>query len=102
MTDHSENGMNAVLVGLDMGVSSHTEDLGELIELASSAGLNPVDQIGGKRMRPDAATFAGSGKVEEIALAVKARCAGAQFGTRPGGESDRSDRIDPGNLRPAR
>ena len=73
MTDHSENGMNAVLVGLDMGVSSHTEDLGELIELASSAGLNPVDQIGGKRMRPDAATFAGSGKVEEIALAVKAR-----------------------------
>ena len=73
MTAHAENGMNAVLVGLDMGVSSHTEDLGELRELASSAGLNAVDQIGGKRLRPDAATFAGSGKVEEIALAVKAR-----------------------------
>lgn len=73
MTDHAENGMNAVLVGLDMGVSSHTEDLGELTELASSAGLIPVDQIGGKRLRPDAATFAGSGKVEEIALAIKAR-----------------------------
>lgn len=73
MTAHAENGMNAVLVGLDMGVSSHNEDLGELRELASSAGLNAVDQIGGKRLKPDATTFAGSGKVEEIATAVKAR-----------------------------
>ncbi len=73
MTAHAENGMNAVLVGLDMGISRPTEDLGELRELASSAGLNPVDQIGGKRLKPDAATFAGSGKVEEIATAVKAR-----------------------------
>ena len=73
MTVHAANGSNAVLVGLDIGPSSHTGDLGELRELAASAGLNPVDQIGGKRQKPDAATFAGSGKVEEIALAVKAR-----------------------------
>ncbi len=73
MTASAENGMNAVLVGLDMGQTSHYADLAELRELAASAGLNPVDQIGGKRLKPDAATFAGSGKVEEIAIVVKAR-----------------------------
>ena len=73
MTAHAKNGMNAVLVGLDMGASSHLADLGELRELASSAGLIPADEIGGKRLKPDASTFAGSGKVEEIAIAVKAR-----------------------------
>ena len=77
MTGNSTNGVNAVLVGLDMGKSNHREDLGELRELALSAGLKPVDEIGGKRLKPDPATFAGSGKVEEIALAVKAR--DAQF-----------------------
>jgi len=42
MTAHAENGMNAVLVGLDMGVSVRNADLGELRELAASAGLNPI------------------------------------------------------------
>ncbi len=73
MTGNGANGVNAVLVGLDMGISSHSEDLGEFRELALSAGFTPVDQIGGKRLKPDSATFAGSGKVAEIALAVKAR-----------------------------
>ena len=50
MTAHAENGMNAVLVGLDMGVSVRNADLGELRELAASAGLNPVGQISGKRL----------------------------------------------------
>ena len=77
MTGNGLSGVNAVLVGLDMGVSSHSEDLGEFRELALSAGFKPVEQIGGKRLKPDSATFAGSGKVEEISLAVKA--SGAQF-----------------------
>ncbi|MDQ3259260.1 MAG: GTPase HflX [Pseudomonadota bacterium] len=64
--------MNAVLVGLDMGVSARYADVDELRELAASAGLNPVGQISGKRLKPDAATFAGSGKVQEIATAVEA------------------------------
>jgi GTPase len=72
MTGNGTNGVKAVLVGLDMGVSSHSEDLGEFRELALSAGFKPVEQIGGKRLKPDSATFAGSGKVEEISLAVKA------------------------------
>ena len=72
MTGNGTNGVKAVLVGLDLGVSSHSEDLGEFRELALSAGFKPVDQIGGKRLKPDSATFAGSGKVEEISLAVKA------------------------------
>ena len=77
MTGNGKNGVKAVLVGLNMGVSSHSEDLGEFRELALSAGFAPVDEIGGKRLKPDSATFAGSGKVEEIALAVKE--SGAQF-----------------------
>jgi GTPase len=72
MTGNGTNGVKAVLVGLDMGVSSHSESLGEFRELALSAGFTPVGEIGGKRLKPDSATFAGSGKVEEIALAVKA------------------------------
>ena len=72
MTGNGMNGVKAVLVGLDMGVSSHSESLGEFRELALSAGFTPVGEIGGKRLKPDSATFAGSGKVEEIALAVKA------------------------------
>lgn len=72
MTGNGLSGVKAVLVGLDMGVSSHSEDLGEFRELALSAGFKPVGQIGGKRLKPDSATFAGSGKVEEISLAVKA------------------------------
>ena len=72
MTGNGTNGVKAVLVGLDMGVSSHSEDLGEFRELALSAGFASVGEIGGKRLKPDSATFAGSGKVEEIALAVKA------------------------------
>ncbi len=77
MTGNGLSGVTAVLVGLDMGVSGYSEDLGEFRELARSAGFEPVDQIGGKRLKPDSATFAGSGKVEEIALAVKA--SDAQF-----------------------
>ncbi len=77
MTGNGTDGVNAVLVGLDMGVSSHSVDLGEFRELALSAGFTPVDEIGGKRLKPNSATFAGSGKVEEISLAVKA--SGAQF-----------------------
>ncbi|MEO6023887.1 MAG: GTPase HflX [Burkholderiales bacterium] len=71
----SEGGLNAVLVGLDVGASGQGGDLDEFRELASSAGLVPVCEIHGRRIKPDAATFAGSGKVEEIAEAVKQQAA---------------------------
>ena len=48
----------------------------ELRELASSAGLRVAACIGGKRQRPDSKTYAGSGKVDEIALEARAHGAG--------------------------
>jgi len=56
----------AVLVGLDFGVGGYAEGIEELSQLAASAGIRARALVRGRRERPDAAHFAGSGKVEEI------------------------------------
>ncbi|TSA16999.1 MAG: GTPase HflX [Betaproteobacteria bacterium] len=61
----------AVLVGLDFNAGGYSESLDELRLLVESAGLKPSALIQGKRQRPDPALYAGSGKVEEIAAAVR-------------------------------
>ena len=61
----------AILVALDFGDPEAAENLEELRRLTESAGVVPVGVVQGKRARPDAAYFAGSGKVEEIAMAVR-------------------------------
>jgi GTP-binding protein HflX len=61
----------AVLVGLDFGDDGYAEGLEELRLLAESAGLKPRALIQGKRQRPDSSLYAGSGKTEEIAAAVR-------------------------------
>ena len=61
----------AILVALDFGDPDAEESLEELRRLTESAGVLPVGVVQGKRSRPDAAFFAGSGKVEEIAAAVR-------------------------------
>lgn len=61
----------AVLVSLDFGAPDYTESLEELRLLAESAGVKTLALVEGKRQRPDASTFAGSGKVEEIAAIVE-------------------------------
>jgi GTP-binding protein HflX len=57
-----------VLVSLDTGTPDHALETAEFRELAASAGLTVVALIGGKRLRPDPATFAGKGKVAELGL----------------------------------
>ncbi|OGS90119.1 MAG: GTPase HflX [Gallionellales bacterium GWA2_60_18] len=57
----------AVLVSLDFGEPDYAESLEELRLLAETAGVCVVAVVEGKRQRPDAALFAGSGKVQEIA-----------------------------------
>ncbi len=47
-------------------------DRQEFIELARSAGAEITSVIGGRRDRPDAGLYAGSGKVDEVAAAVQA------------------------------
>ncbi len=61
----------AVLVSLDLGAPDYAESLEELRLLAESAGVRTLALVEGKRQRPDASTFAGSGKVEEIAALVE-------------------------------
>lgn len=59
-----------VLVHLEFSGTDYEADQAEFIELANSAKLNVVAVIGGHRDRPDASTYAGSGKVDEVAAAV--------------------------------
>ncbi|MDO8312258.1 MAG: GTPase HflX [Sideroxyarcus sp.] len=61
----------AVLVSLDLGAPDYAESLEELRLLAESAGVKTLALVEGKRQRPDASTFAGSGKVDEIAALVE-------------------------------
>ena len=64
-----------VLVHLQFPGADYPSDHGEFIELAESAGAEIASVIRGRRERPDASTFAGSGKVDEIAAAVAESCA---------------------------
>ena len=57
----------ALLVALDLGDGGLHDRLAELTALAVSAGGAVVGAVTGRRKRPDAALFAGKGKVEEIA-----------------------------------
>ena len=53
------------------------DPLGELRALADTAGAIVVDEVIQQRHRPDAGTFMGKGKVEELAVLVKAQEADA-------------------------
>lgn len=54
----------AVLVSLDFGAPDYAESLEELRLLAESAGVRCIALVEGRRHRPDASLFAGSGKVD--------------------------------------
>jgi GTP-binding protein HflX len=60
----------AILVQLDFGEKDLAERLEEFRMLVESAGAEPLAVIAGKRGSPDPATFAGKGKVREIADAA--------------------------------
>jgi GTP-binding protein HflX len=62
----------AVLVSLDIGRPTQAQErVEEAARLVDSAGAEVVEVIRGRRDRPDAATFAGSGKVDEIRMALR-------------------------------
>ncbi|MEO8202664.1 MAG: GTPase HflX [Betaproteobacteria bacterium] len=63
---------SAVLVCLDLGNDADfAESMEEIVRLAVSAGVTRHEIVQGRRQRPDAALFAGSGKVEEIRIAAE-------------------------------
>jgi GTPase len=59
----------AIVVGIELSarhLSSSTESLAELAQLAESAGAVVIDRVLARRDRPDPALFLGSGKVAEV------------------------------------
>jgi len=67
MFERPHGGDRALLVALDFGDSDPAERMAELDALAVSAGATVVGAVTGRRQRPDAATYAGKGKVDEVA-----------------------------------
>jgi GTP-binding protein HflX len=65
-------GERVVLVSIDFGEPDFEEVVAELRLLARGAGLEILGEVRGKRSRPDAALFVGSGKADEIAALVLA------------------------------
>jgi GTP-binding protein HflX len=62
----------AILVSLAIGRGPHAEDRAEeAARLVATAGAEVMEVVRGKRDRPDARTYAGSGKVDEIRLALQ-------------------------------
>ncbi|MCB4811487.1 GTPase HflX [Methylovorus menthalis] len=71
MFDRPSGGDAAVLVSVDFGDSGYEESLQELRQLALSAGMNIRATIEGRRPKPDAKFFVGSGKAGELAESLK-------------------------------
>lgn len=71
MFDRPDGGDAAVLVSLDFGEAGYEDSLEELKHLAVSAGLEVRAVIEGRRAKPDAALFIGSGKAEEVAASLR-------------------------------
>ncbi|MEQ1619924.1 MAG: ribosome rescue GTPase HflX [Methylococcales bacterium] len=69
MFDRPDSGERAVLVHLTFYTGQ--EDLFELQELAKSAGTIPVHVVTGSRKSPDSKYFVGTGKLEELKLAIE-------------------------------
>ncbi len=65
----------AVIVQLDFGREDLAEQLAEVRLLTRSAGAAVCAVVQGRRHSPDAATYAGKGKVEEVAAEVAAHAA---------------------------
>lgn len=71
MFERPDGGDAAVLVSLDFGEAGYEDSLEELKHLANSAGLEVRAVIEGRRAKPDAALFIGSGKAEEVAATLR-------------------------------
>ena len=72
MFDRPKGGEHAVLVSMDFGGADYQDGLEELKQLVLSAGLDVLGIVEGKRHRPDAALFVGSGKAQEVAAMLRA------------------------------
>ena len=72
MFDRPSGGDAAVLVSLDFGEPDYEESLQELQQLVISAGLEVRATVEGRRSKPDAKYFVGTGKAQELSATMKA------------------------------
>ena len=72
MHDRLPGGERAVVVQLDFGEGDFADRFSEVCLLAESAGATVCGAVHGRRQSPDAATFAGKGKVQEVAAEIAA------------------------------
>jgi len=72
MLEHPTAGERAIIVQLDFGHDDVAEQLEEVRLLTLSAGACVCAVVRGRRQSPDAATFAGKGKVQEVAVEIAA------------------------------
>ncbi|HUR41329.1 MAG TPA: ribosome rescue GTPase HflX [Verrucomicrobiae bacterium] len=71
MFERPPPGEKAVLVHLAFPKTDYEADRREFIDLARSAGAEVKAIIGGRRQRPDASLYIGSGKADEIGAAAR-------------------------------
>lgn len=78
MIDYSSGNTNttgdtntAILVSLNFGNKNYSENIEELRQLAVSDKLKILAEVKGKYSKPNPTTYAGKGKVSEIALILK-------------------------------
>ncbi|MFK5986341.1 MAG: GTPase HflX [Pseudomonadota bacterium] len=69
--ERPDSGERAIIVHINFSREKDNEQLDEFIELVNSAGAETVAIIKGNRQRPEAKYFVGTGKAEEIRLAVQ-------------------------------
>ena len=72
MIERPAAGERAVIVQLDFGQPDLEDQMEEVRLLTESAGGTVVAEVGGRRHAPDPKTFAGKGKVQEIAAMLAA------------------------------
>jgi len=72
MHERPASGERAVIVQLDFGQVDVEDQLEELRLLTESAGGLVVAEVRGRRHSPDPRTFAGKGKVDEVAAMIAA------------------------------
>ena len=71
----NNGGEGAILVHIDITGAFEKEDPGEFMQLATSAGADPLQFISGQRSAPQSRYYCGTGKLEEIKAAVHEQCA---------------------------
>lgn len=66
MFERPQSGEKAILVHMALGKPLDADDLQEFIDLAESAGAEPLEVVSGSRNQPEPRLFVGKGKAEEI------------------------------------